>query len=522
MELLVLTKKYGLTAVSLLSSVAGPLLIVFQPLDGLSMNNGGLGTHKLPAPYDPTVPILQRLIDLKRQVEQNSVRRTLQECLQIGIQQNMQLSAGYASIQQQEYTLTGVRRQYLPTLSMTSLPPFLGAVKTQSSATQFQQVILNPNGTTQVVYNPVSSSSKQNYNQLAPYLTLTWSFFQPSLLASINAQKAQLQRQRLAFDVTARSAVLSIQQAYFQLQASKSLIDSFEKIYRINLEQVDFVENRQKAGLTNIGSVAQAKSQLYSQMNQLIAYYESYLQSAANLALAMNEPSDKIIIPADYLQATGSWSDSLQDTVNQALSLREEIKIYLESEAALTWNARASIRQYLPTLMLQGFYYGIFNKGVADALVNYETGYTFKAVGLGITWNIFDGGVAAAESEALMANSRNSRYLADYERYQVREQIKKTYASYQTSILSLQNAKANLDAANMSIEVNQARFGVGLTEVTSLVQSMQLLGQASEAYSNSILQYNNSVAELYRYSSKWPDNIESVLAKKVNMMKLDN
>ena len=512
-------KKQALLALCLPSSLG--VVIILHQHEGLAKSIDGGGTPKDLAQIDPTVSIRQRLIDLKKQVELKSVRRSLQECLQQGIQQNMQLSAGYATIQQQEYTLIGIRRQYLPTLSLTSLPPFLGKASTQNSSTQFQQVVVNPNATTQVISSPISNSSNQNYSQFAPYLSFTWSFFQPSLLASINAQKAQVQRQRLVFDVTARSAILSIQQAYFELQASKSLIDSFENIYRINLEQVDYVERRQKAGLINIGAVAQAKSQLYAQMNQLISFYERYLQSAASLALAMNVSTDQIILPADQLQASGSWSDSLEDTVSMALRLREEIQVYLNSEAAYTWNARASIRQYLPTLMLQGFYYGIYNNGLTDGVINYDSGYTFQALGLGVTWNIFDGGVAAAESQALKAQSRNARYLADYERYQVREQIRKTFAAYQTAILGLQNAKANLDAANKTIQVNQARFSVGLAEITAIVQSMQLLGQASEAYSNSLLRYNTSVAELYRYSAKWPDNMEPILKQKVNRLKLD-
>lgn len=515
------SKQVAATALQRLPLVALSLVVVLHQQDALSIGQEISTTTAFPANSDPTVPIRQRLIALKKQVELNSVRRTLNECLQLGIQQNMQLAAAYATIQQQEYTLIGVRRQYLPTLNLTSLPPFLGAVQTQNSATQYQQVIVNPNGTTQVVNSSVSSSGFQNYNQFAPYLTFSWSFFQPSLLASINAQKAQVQRQRLAFDVTARSAVLSIQQAYFQLQASKLLIDSFERIYKINLEQVNYVQERQKAGLTNIGAVEQARAQLYAQMNQLINFYENYLQNAASLALAMNEPTDQIILPSDNLEAIGSWTKTLQDTVNQALSLREEIKGYLQSEAALNWNARAAMRQYLPTFMLQGFYYGLYNKGKADSLVNYETGYTFKALGLGVTWNIFDGGVAAAQSQAFKAESRNARYQADYEKYQVREQIKTAYAAYNTSILSLQNARANLDAANKTIEVNRARFTVGLADITSIVQSMQLLGQASEAYCNSLLQYNNAVAELYRYSAEWPKGVATPLAEKINQLKQD-
>ena len=89
------------------------------------------------------------------------------------------------------------------------------------------------------------------------------------------------------------------------------------------------------------------------------------------------------------------------------------------------------------------------------------------------------------------------------------------------ALLSLENAKANLHAANNTIAVNRARFGVGLADITSLVQSMQLLGSASEAYSSTLLQYNNAVAELYRYSAKWPEGVAIPLAEKVDQLRND-
>ena len=469
---------------------------------------------------DLTTTVSTRLNALRDEVDKNSIRMSLDQCLENGIKQNMQLAAAYASIQQQEYSLIGLKRQYIPTLSLTSLPPFLGAVQSSSSAKQYQQVVtINPNGTTQITTKTQSSQSSLDYNQIAPYFTLTWSFFQPTLPASIKASNADVRRQRLAFDVTARSAVLQIQQAYYQLQTSKALIDAFERIYRINLEQVNYVKERQKVGLTNIGAVEQAKSQLYVQMNQLISFYDNYIQAAASLALAMNQPMGKLIIPSENISQSSPWQESLENTVNVALRLREEIQAYLESEQASIWNARATVRQYLPTLMLQGFAYSLLNNGTADAAVTYDTSYNFKAIGLGITWNIFDGGVAAAQAQSLKAQSRNARYQAEYTKFLVQEQVKQAFASYKTAILSLETAKLNLDAANKTIQVNRARFSVGLADITSLVQSMQLLGQASEAYSNSLLQYNNAIAELYRYSAQWPTGMRQVINNRKESLK---
>ena len=208
-----------------------------------------------PVKLEAAISITEKLKNYRQQLKGNSVSKTLEECIELGIIQNKLLAASYASIQEQEYSQIGIKRQFFPSLSLSSLPPFLGSVKTRSSETQFQQVIVNPNGTFQTTNKQLSSLSTNSYSQLAPYFTLTWSFFQPSLSSSINAANAQVQKQRLAFDVTARSAVLQIQQAYYTLQANKALIDSFERIYKINLDELNYIQERQRAGLTNIRSV---------------------------------------------------------------------------------------------------------------------------------------------------------------------------------------------------------------------------------------------------------------------------
>jgi outer membrane protein TolC len=480
--------------------------------------NSSYQQTKSTIPVNLEVAISEKLKKYRQQLKENSVSKTLGECIELGISQNKLLAASYASIQEQEYSLIGIKRQFLPTLNLTSLPPFLGSAKTRSSATQYQQIIVNPNGTTQITDTQISSLSTNSYNQFAPYFTLTWSFFQPSLRPSINAANAEIQKQRLAFDVTARSAVLQIQQAYYTLQANKALIDSFERIYRINLDELNYIQERQRAGLTNIGAVEQARTQLYAQLNQLISFYEKYLQASASLSLAINQPDDKIVLPKENLEQVTTWPDSLQQTISEALKLREEIQSYLQSEQASIWNARSAIRQYLPVLSLQGIYYGIYNKGSADSLINYESKYEFKSLGMGINWNIFDGGVAAAQAKSLEAAAKSSRNEAEYYQYVVREQIQKTYSTYEISQLALESAKANLLAANNTLKANRARFNIGLADITSLVQSMQLLGQAEEAQISALQSYNQSVAELYRYSARWPNGINLLVEQQKRIL----
>jgi len=466
--------------------------------------------------------IMKELVTLREKVDKSATRMSLDQCLDYGIKRNYQLAAAYATIQEYEYKLIGIKRGFYPTLELSSLPPFLGKVKTQSTQSQVTEtpVTVNPNGTYQYEGVNVLSEEEQEYQQFAPYITLTWSFFQPSLPASISSAKASLEQQRLAFDVTARSAILTLQQSYYQLQSSKALIDDFEKIYKINLEQVKYTEERQKAGLIDIGSVDQARSQLYAQASQLISYYQSYLTDAADLALAMNAPGDMLIVPSERFKAIGEWDEPVKETIENALKMREEIKEYLESAESSIWSSRAAIRSYLPELQLQGFAYGYNQKGTTNGLA-YNDKYRFGAVGFGVTWEVFDGGVNAASASSYLAAAKNAKMQAQYMRQSVKQQIRSAYATYQTSKIALKNSQLNLDAATNSIKVNRARFGVGLANITSIVQAMQLLGEATQEYNTAILNHNTSIAELYRYSALWPNNTKEIVDDTKQELKKD-
>ena len=152
----------------------------------------------------------------------------------------------------------------MPTLSI-SIEPLWGRVHDYESTDKYQSAVptkIPPNGKFKVLNEKSNTFTLTRERTFSPYLILDWSFFQPALWAQVNSDSAQVAAQQLAFDVTARSAILNIQQSYFRLLASKALVNAYEKIYKLNAEQVVLVESKFNAGLVNIGVVEQAKSQL--------------------------------------------------------------------------------------------------------------------------------------------------------------------------------------------------------------------------------------------------------------------
>ena len=234
-----LFKTYVLFLVGFISINSSPLFLASaEPLipgeDKIeSLFNGNHSSSSSLSKSDNS--LISELNLIRSRINKDPRKISLAVCLKEGIQNNHELAAAFATIQQYEYSLVAEKRGFFPSLSLSSLPPFLGRVYTSNSSKQnVNESQINPNGTISETLNTVSSSSQTDYMQFAPYLTFTWSFFQPSLPASVSSAKASLNQQRLAFNVSARSAILDLQRSYYRLQSSASLIDSFEKIYLIN------------------------------------------------------------------------------------------------------------------------------------------------------------------------------------------------------------------------------------------------------------------------------------------------
>lgn len=470
------------------------------------------------------IELLNSLNSMRDRFQLKTKRLSLEKCLAMGLKQNILLAAAYASIQKEQYYKISMQRENLPTLSLTSDTNFLGQIHEYENTTDYQQVVENINGRYSTVNKTSTSSSSTKGRWFGPELTLAWSFFQPAVWASVKAQDSVVAEEQLAFDITARSAVLQIQEAYYQLQSSLALIDAFEEIFRLNSQQVNLVESKYAAGLVNIGSVEQAKTQFYSQASELISYYDQYFENAALLAFVMNEPGDLIILPEGEMSEGVAWQLSLEETVKQALFLREEIQKFLQSERSSLWRARSAIREYLPVFSLSFNFLGEYTNGTYKSypLPKIDQDYSFEqtSIGLNVTWDIFDGGVAAAEAASYKAAARHAAYEAEYTRFQVREQIRRAYSKYKLSNLNLKNSALNLSAAKKAYLVQVSRFRVGLSDMTSVVQAIQLLGQAIETRTDALLASNESVAELYRYSAQWPEGIEPLVDERESDLKL--
>ena len=420
-----------------------------------------------------------------------SKKFSLEETLILCFQNNPNLKYYKTNVESKYYQLYASKLLWMPTISVyNSQTPSFGRYSSKTVSTT----------------DTSNSTSKSQYNVITPGVQLTWNFLMPTRSPYINFNLKQLESSQYIYLTAVRNQLLSAQSAYYQVQADYELIKQYTKIYNIELKQITLMQERYNDKVLDLGSLGQTKAQLYLTLSQLIAYYNQYFVSVANLANVVGLDEKTIIIPSSELTQQGTWNLSLNDSINNALAFREEIKNYLSLAEASGFNSEYYLRSYLPVLALYGStYYSKLSGESQNIYGNAST--TSSTIGLNLTWTPFDGGINYQLSKSQLALGKGYRSQAELERDLVIQQVRSTYSQFVSSQSNLEATRRAYEASKIGQEVSTVRFNYGVGDITTIVQSLQLLSQAASAFVQAKLDYNNSVASLYRYTSQDIPNI---------------
>ena len=446
--------------------------------------------------------LITKLEQLQTDVIKNSIAISLEEAIALGVKNNPDLEIAFTEIQMREWELIHAKRKWYPTLKVYGGAPFTGY--TWSTFVE--------NNYSKGAATRTTKNRSKTYN-INPRATISWDFLDLTRQPEINAAEDSLRRQKLLFNVSARNLILRIQQSYFSIQSSAQLIDSFKGIYAINKQQLRILSERQGIGMTTVLDVEQVKSQLFAQLNQLVGYTQDYITQTGELAKNLALEPGQLAIPTEKAKPQGVWTQSLSQTIDEALEQREEILANIAAAEAAEWNGVAALRQYLPIFSLKASGDLSSTNGYQDILVNEDPNKNIRdgqrwnaAIGIEFQWNIFDGGLNAASAETRFSRSRKFVASASKTKLQVTQEVQSSYGAMETSQVGIKSAEQAYRSAEIAQEAARARFDVGVGDIFSVVQAINLLSNAATQKSVSTLKYNLSIAQLYRYSANWPIN----------------
>ena len=490
------------------SSLLAILLIGISPAsvfaDSLTKNEVSSDqTESLPYSNEIISSSMERLKSYSRLLNSEAQGISLIDAINTSIEIHPKLSALRDQITSQLYDFKSQQSLWLPTFQITST----NYSKTFLDTTNYtKEQILDPLTATLTTEGVENRNYSENYS-LGSGLSMTWTFLDPSRQPLINSSHSRLRAYQYLYASSARQQVFEVQQYYYQLQSSLELINAYEEIVKINYRQYEKMIERYDNRLIDSGSLNQSKTQLYSLINDLISYYDSYFRYSSDFSASIGYPEGTLFLPNSQLDVQGEWTLSLDDTITKAKESREEIMYHLNLANSNKSFSKYYLSQYLPVFALFGsstfsrrWGLNAVDTSISDPFSS-ATESSGASYGISASWKFFDGGSNYFQNKKYQKLEEQSENNAMNSEVSAISEVRSAYTSFLASTSSINVAQEALEAAKKALEVSEVRFNYGVSDITTLVQTTQLYSQAVINNINSRLKYNINLSQLYRYSA---------------------
>lgn len=169
----------------------------------------------------------------------------------------------------------------------------------------------------------------------------------------------------------------------------------------------------------------------------------------------------------------------LNDLIQSALNARSELAALGAHAEALSLQSDAQRAMLLPQLALSGGY-SYFENEILDR-------QGFAAVGIGVSWNLFDGGVVRNRSESLRRASRAAQYRLDDLRTQVQLEVRQAWLDVRAAQARIAALKEARSQAEENVRMSRELYAGELGTNTQVLDAVTLQIAATNNHDNAVL-----------------------------------
>ncbi len=333
-----------------------------------------------------------------------------------------------------------------------------------------------------------SQASGQTYlfNLIISYPLYTGS----ALEDQIAIARANVRGAEAAFTATAAQVVLSVRQAYYNLQLQQGTVDAARRAVDAARENVRVADARVRAGAAPTFDLLQAQVQLAQSQQALTRAKTGAVQGQQTLASLLNVPLSTTTAPATPLGLEAPPAD-LDALIPQALRTRPELaqaQANVEAAQAAIDLAASGLR---PNITLTGGP----SVQTSDPTRNNTVGWS---VGVQLTLAILDGGLTQAKVEAARQQLQQTRVSETQIRQSVELDVRNAYLGLQDAAEELKSAQAALDAAREAFRIATVRYQAGVGTQLEVVTAEQNRASADVGVVQALFAYNLALAQLDR------------------------
>ena len=415
--------------------------------------------------------------------ESETIGLSLQECVQIAIERNINVEKARIDLEKSGYKVSETRSAMLPRVNVNgSFTDFI-----EKSKTLLPGIIVGRPGTNL----PVEMGAQYNTNASVSIVQV---LYNQTALTALKIAKQMEAMTELGVEKVSEELTAEISKLYFlTLTTAKQQTLVEENIDRIK-RLSDIIQLLVENGMgreTDFERISVNLENLYTQQSNIKAVQEQQLNMIKYL---LEIPLEETIVLTDsvemslLLQAPGLFSDFSEHIDIQMLEAQLEMNRLNESliEAG-----------YLPTLSFVGSY-GL--TGYRDEFKNYfrsspeSDWFSSSYVGLNLSIPIFDGFEKRSKSRQARLDYQKTAMTLDNTKERFNVNYQNAMNNYQNHKNNVERQKKNIALAEKVYQETALKYREGLATMSDVLQDELGLSNAQSAYLNAL--YNFKEAEL--------------------------
>ena len=403
---------------------------------------------------------------------------TLEQALALALRNNKELEEARLNLVRAQRELQEARAAKYPDLT-------LGANYTNSNTAAAQRQ--------RERFGIASGQNDGSQNQIDGTLSLNYDVYTGGNRdADIKRAKKNVEFNLLDVERITEQSLFEASRDYYDLQNSNAQVDIAAASVEDAQQTLKDAQLLEQAGLGTRFDVLRAEVELANADQGLIIAIANQKTAKRQLAETLSLGQQVNLETADEIAEAGIWDRSLEETIILGYDNRAELDQLLVRREINEQQRRIALSAIRPRISLFADY-EVLEIYDDDARLadGYQAGARFQ-------WAIFDGGTALARARQEETDILIDQTAFANQRNQVRLEVEQSYFALQANKENITTAEKAVEQAEESLRLARLRFQAGVGTQTEVIQTQTELTTARGNRLDAIIQYNQSLNQLYR------------------------
>lgn len=374
----------------------------------------------------------------------------LNNCINYALENNIQVKQKKLSVTSNELDLSEDKSAWLPSLN-ASVSENLSNSKDKTNADSW------------------AASNGTSFS-----LTASMPIYQGGTIKN-NIRKSQLsvEQANVEVEITQKSIILSIVQAYLDVLYTKESVDYYGEVVLASKKQVERSNDLFNAGSIVRKDLAQMEAQLASDNYSLTVAKNNLTSRTTDLKQLLEIPvADTFAVSFPEVQVIDSLASfpSKLEAINAAMSIMPEIRNSQVNNQIAEVNFRITKSGYLPSLSLNAGYSTDYSSSLSGGFSNQLSNNQLQKVGLTLNVPIFNRFSTKTSVQQSKIGMEQARLSALETEKNLQQQVETIYQDAVAGIYRYKSAKTQMELADESYRLSEQQFNLGMINAVELLK----------------------------------------------------